>query len=914
MRRIEEPMKQFQEIPIIMRAKESKKIIRNYNKIMKALYKFENLWIDEWKKGVAQSKAGLEATLIVKVNGRYHVNFDREILELIRESKWLRRMNIEIPDIARTILSQESKFKSYYSQISYTLTEYHRINDAIIPDVRKLLKPHQADMEKRIEPGMKVLQWSSTNIDAFISSILNHLSKFENLIVKINDIVQSRILKNLKIISDTPQVNLPQEESFSLEDFVNMQEKHIKSLANELNNKNIEIEKAVDDVIHTCKNFDTSEIISDTLMTDEERHLKKHFEGLMQKSIAHAITSSFHELKDRISAQSVADVLTDKSPFFIINVELSSQDVVLNPSLDDIEEAINRAASAVLSSAKNLRAWKYTDDSMDQEENTFYENITKDSGITNVIMLLTDGIHGLQSQVMEYLETFKRYKFLWMDDKMAEYAHFLKTHKSTAATIHEENEKMDTLPALEEFDKQLDKYQELEEEIHLIEDSCNIGSLCLMTESFKGSLRQEATNWKTQYARNLHQIARNEQARLLNFIEEHQKTLLTTEINSLENLRTVMDVMKTIRENEALIDRKFEDINDKYAILRKYNTQVPKEEIDENYEFPHKWSKLTSIGNTVNEKVGKLQGGFKKRLMAEVELFQVDVMQFRREFEEKGPMVQSITPQEAIERLNKYTRLYEERNRKYLTYHAGEGLFGLPQNVYPELEQTEKELKWLKELYGLYMRVIEKISSYEDILWSELDFQTITDEITVLQNQCKKLPRQLKQWPVYLKLSASIDDFLELQPLLERLKDPAMKIRHWNRLQEIVGQDFKKEDEIFKLKHILDARLLDHYEDVDDVCISAVREAEIEKRLDELSEEWKGKELVFAEYGTRGPIILKGQETADLMEALEEAQMMVGGLLSKRHIGFFRERASAWMATLSGVMDSIESWLEVQGM
>ena len=58
-----------------------------------------------------------------------------------------------------------------------------------------------------------------------------------------------------------------------------------------------------------------------------------------------------------------------------------------------------------------------------------------------------------------------------------------------------------------------------------------------------------------------------------------------------------------------------------------------------------------------------------------------------------------------------------------------------------------------------------------------------------------------------------------------------MKPRHWQRLQEITKKDFKKDNEEFKLKHIMEANLLEHFEDVDDICVSAVKEAEIEKKL-----------------------------------------------------------------------------------
>ena len=41
-------------------------------------------------------------------------------------------------------------------------------------------------------------------------------------------------------------------------------------------------------------------------------------------------------------------------------------------------------------------------------------------------------------------------------------------------------------------------------------------------------------------------------------------------------------------------------------------------------------------------------------------------------------MVPGLPPMEAAERLKKYQRLYEDKERKWITYSAGEALFGLP--------------------------------------------------------------------------------------------------------------------------------------------------------------------------------------------------------------------------------------------
>jgi hypothetical protein len=42
---------------------------------------------------------------------------------------------------------------------------------------------------------------------------------------------------------------------------------------------------------------------------------------------------------------------------------------------------------------------------------------------------------------------------------------------------------------------------------------------------------------------------------------------------------------------------------------------------------------------------------------------------------------------------------------------------------------------------------------------------------------------------------------------------------------------------------------------------------------------------VFADYKTRGPVILKPSDTAELIEKLEDSQMQLGSMATNRYIG-----------------------------
>jgi dynein heavy chain len=230
------------------------KQVLTHNRIAYTLFSYEFVWRGKWSSEVDKAKAGLLATLIIRhpENNKLYVNFDSEILTLIREAKCLSRIGIDIPNAAKIVLLQEEKFKMYKNELQFVIREYDRIVAKIRPNTKTLLCPHLEDLEYKLRPGMVNLTWTSMNIDGYLNHVHLGLAKLEQLIININDIMENRIENNLKTLSKTVLVHLPQESStYSLEEFVEMQERWIHEESQKLKSKNYEVEGAVEDLIHT---------------------------------------------------------------------------------------------------------------------------------------------------------------------------------------------------------------------------------------------------------------------------------------------------------------------------------------------------------------------------------------------------------------------------------------------------------------------------------------------------------------------------------------------------------------------------------------------------------------------------------------------------------------------------------------
>ena len=91
---------------------------------------------------------------------------------------------------------------------------------------------------------------------------------------------------------------------------------------------------------------------------------------------------------------------------------------------------------------------------------------------------------------------------------------------------------------------------------------------------------------------------------------------------------------------------------------------------------------------------------------------------------------------------------YGIRKKNFDSYNAGEGLFVVPHQSYPELVKTQSQIKLLDKLYNLYSKVKSTICKWKDITWIEIknEIKNITDIIEVFIRDCARLPGVLKSW------------------------------------------------------------------------------------------------------------------------------------------------------------------------
>ena len=67
-----------------------------------------------------------------------------------------------------------------------------------------------------------------------------------------------------------------------------------------------------------------------------------------------------------------------------------------------------------------------------------------------------------------------------------------------------------------------------------------------------------------------------------------------------------------------------------------------------------------------------------------------------------------------------------------------------------------------------------------------------------------------------------------------------------------------------------------------DTCICAAKEKEIEEKLNIQKLEWESKIFQFAAFKKKGNLLLKGNETSEIIMELEDSMILLSSLLNNR--------------------------------
>ncbi|XP_052869496.1 dynein axonemal heavy chain 6 [Anopheles cruzii] len=250
--------------------------------------------------------------------------------------------------------------------------------------------------------------------------------------------------------------------------------------------------------------------------------------------------------------------------------------------------------------------------------------------------------------------------------------------------------------------------------------------------------------------------------------------------------------------------------------------------------------------------------------------------------------------------------------RKAHEYKKYQKEFRLEVTRFEKLDLVINEVKLRQILWDSVQQWKESVEIWNEIHFHELSMDEVEALNTKILKNCAMLDKNLPKNDIIPKLKAEAEEFKDKIPVLGFLRNPALKTRHWIKIEQILNRHLAEETEIY-LHTFEDVNAFE--EDVAaelmEVSNMASAEAGLETLLNKVENAWKELELtVVSHRDHRDVFVLAGID--EIQTVLDESSINVSTVAASRHVGPIKPKVDDWVAQLDLFSRTLDEWSQCQ--
>ena len=263
------------------------------------------------------------------------------------------------------------------------------------------------------------------------------------------------------------------------------------------------------------------------------------------------------------------------------------------------------------------------------------------------------------------------------------------------------------------------------------------------------------------------------------------------------------------------------------------------------------------------------------------------------------------------------------------------------------VDEVHEQLVMLKAAWDAVGMVHSTFTSWRQIPWKDVNAEALGDACKGLQTALAAFPPVARGWPLHRWAADQCSQMAGLLPLVQDLRSPAVRPRHWAFLMRLTGAAVGQGDVAaaegtgggeggmlgpgFRLGDVLDMRLHTAAEAVSEVVEQAAAEGKVERRLAKVEMTWNAALLTFVPYASgrnQGEEQLYWLSSPDsLLDDVDEHLMVLQSTLASvsaaaedtdsstevgRWTADFKQRLERWLSMLGDIDATLRLWVDVQ--
>ena len=864
-----------------------------------------NDWIEELNGlGSTNLTSRLEKPLMIKTStgtgqskakkGFLECNFDRPLMKLFAEVHYWQFFNgeVQIPYIAHDISNQREQLRVLREHVLLVVRDYNSMLLELSSTERRLFDDIIRRLDRRIQPGLQKLTWVSKGIvDWYVAECRKHCRETHKIV---QDFQENKevISRNCKLIASLSMISMERNTVYDDGVFEAKQEAHRKDISNQLR-------RAYENIRSTMESMYSHFSNGPADVQREWARFVTTAEKSLEDALRQAVKKSLQELSKAING----DAKQEPTPLFRVHVVLEDNKVDFRPLMINLTQMVNSVAKEVLSVISmvprlknNLRKEKAIEaeqaEGTKTENENFFQTIVNDEEILKVLVQIMNGMSASATELQKYLGYWEnKYKLLWNQDKQAFIRRYAKANRP-----------------VQQFRVDIDRYRDQQAVIQSEDLTHTINFIQIDTSILKSVLLDHTVQWMGKLTGLLNQTASEELQSIMKTMRENAKKLQETPSN-LDHLGTSISLLQSIKDNSSKFRARFEPLQEKYDLLTAYDVQITEEEQQDLQQITTVWESYQETMVESNQMLQKCKVNMKQSLQDAVLDLTTHMEDLRTEAEETLPYSDEHTSSSAHAVLLDFEKKMDLTRKRQEALRKGLDIFGIDETKNDGFQTTERDLEFLQQIWGLRDEWDNLWATWKGKVFREIDVSEMDVAAAQFNKKIAKLGRDIKSWKIWQSMRNKVDQFRKTLPLVQDLKSPALRPRHWAQLKEEMGKVFDAESRTFSLDKVFSLGFHMHADFIGTLSANANKELSIEEALNGIKERWATVTIDMGEY--KG-VYFKIQSADDLFMALEDDQVQLSTIKASPFFASFETEITYWENALSQVSEVVENLLSVQ--
>ncbi|XP_077969677.1 dynein axonemal heavy chain 1-like isoform X2 [Styela clava] len=383
--------------------------------------------------------------------------------------------------------------------------------------------------------------------------------------------------------------------------------------------------------------------------------------------------------------------------------------------------------------------------------------------------------------------------------------------------------------------------------------------------------------------------------------------------NTIEELSEMREWMKSVPEqlinHVEVIDHAMVD----YELIEEFNYNLSQD------DFVTKWTaigwpkKLEDQMDSTYKSLEELEEHFHKLQLS-------DQNQFQDKMDTLNMVVAGFAAHNEIHKAHEVANEVRRINKQLKecqglaqVYNQRERLFNMPVTNYDKLGKLMKDFQPFRDLWTTTSDWLRWHESWMNDPLTSIDPEQLERNVNESFRVLHKCGKQFKDIPgvqqVALQMKGRVEDFKPFIPLIQGLRNPGMRIRHWDLLSKELGFSVQPKASLTFSK-CLEMKLADHIDKIAKVAEVAGKEFSIEQALDKMENEWEPVNFEVKSYKETGTFIIKSPDEAS--QLLDDHIVMTQTMSFSPYKKPFEDRITTWEGKLRLTQDVLDEWLVCQ--